>query len=178
MAGIWASTARMPSSSLWNGMTTEMRLLRYMVPPCGRGASAGDGRARGLDGLRARAGRDRGPGLLAGDPPPGLAELQARPLLQYRGHHAGVEQDVDREEALVGAEALRLADEAARRLRLAAEPDLPEVVAGVAHVAELAVDEQIAGIDVTVGEHRPAQDPGVAGNLVLVRPHDHGNHLV
>src|SRR5205807_9725958 len=60
------------------------------------------------------AGGERGAGGgLAAELAPGLAELQARPLLQHRGHHARVEEDVDGEEALVGAEALRLADEAA-----------------------------------------------------------------
>src|SRR5712692_4492699 len=150
-------------------MTTEMRVPRYMS----FGSSV---RRRGL--ARAAGGERRARGLPAGEPAPGLAQLEARPFLQDGGHQAGVEEDVDGEEALVGAEALRLADEAARLLGLGAEPDLAEVVARVAYVAELAVDEQLAGVDVAVGEHGPAQVPGVARELVLVRAHHLGDQLV
>src|SRR5262249_56653080 len=103
----------------------------------GRGAGAG---AAGGD----RGARRGPPGELA----PRLADLEARPLLQHGRHHARVEEDVDGEEALVRAEALRLADEAARRLGGLAEPDLLEVVARLPHVPELAVDQQLARIDV------------------------------
>src|SRR5439155_5731910 len=74
----------------------------------------GGGRPCRLRWLVATAGGERGAGGgWAAELAPGLAQLQARPLLQHRGHHARVEEDVDGEEALVGAEALRLADEAA-----------------------------------------------------------------
>src|SRR5438093_7271504 len=134
------------------------------MPRAGRAAAgrerASAGERGALRGLFARAGRERGgSGLPPGDPAPRLAELEARPLLQDGGHHARVEEDVDGEEALVGAEALRLADEPPGRLGFAAEPDLPEVVAGVADVAELAVDQQLARVDVAVREHRAAEVP-------------------
>src|SRR4029079_14241032 len=87
-------------------------------------------------------------------------------------------ENVDCEEALVGAETLRLPDEAPRRLRLVTEPDLLEVVARFPDVAELAVDEQLARIDVAVGEHRATEIPGVAGNLILVVARDLGDHVV
>src|SRR5262249_49875176 len=155
------------ASSLWHGMTTLIRFPRYM-----RSFSL-LWRSALRDRRRCAAGRERGAcRLAAGEPSPRLPRLQARPLLQDGRHHAGVEQDVDGEEALVGAEAFRLADEAARLLRLLAEPDLAEIVTRFAHVPELAVDEQLARIDVAVGEHRAAEVPGVAGNLVLVRAHD------
>src|SRR5581483_7910101 len=74
-----------------------------------------------------RCRRSRAPG----EPPPGAAQLEARPFLQHRRQHAGVEEDVDGEEALVGAEALRFADEPPRLFRLRAEPDAAEVVAAL-----------------------------------------------
>src|SRR5262245_49700363 len=137
-----------------------------MGPPRKRPLPSGGG--RGVAGAGA-AGGERGPGrLLAGELAPRLADLEARPFLEHGRHHARVEEDVDGEEALVRAEALRFSDEPARRLGGLAEPDLPEVVPRLAHVAELAVDQELARVDVAVGEHRAAQVPGVAGNLILV----------
>src|SRR5581483_9260790 len=124
-------------------MTTEMRLPRYMGGLLGgferlvRCSPATDRRSpsrlRGDLAVRA-ARRERRPRgrLLARQAAPELSHLEARPLLQDGRHHAGVEKDVDGEEALVGAETLRLADEATRPLRLRPEPDPLEVVARVA----------------------------------------------
>src|SRR5579885_553757 len=173
--GICSRTARMPASSLWHGITTEMRLPRYMRPSSPGLRVGGDrlarrGRAAGSERRACR----RAPG----EPPPGAAQLEARPFLQHRRQHAGVEEDVDGEEALVGAEALRLADEPPRLLRRRAEPDAAEVVAALAHVAELAVDQQLARVHVAVGEHRAPEVPGVARNLVLVGAHDLRDEVV
>src|SRR5262249_3947592 len=179
IAGICSIVTRTPSSSLWHGMTTEMRLPRNMRTPleCPRsGVRRGGGRgAAGAGAAGRQAGARR---LLPGQFPPRLAELQHRRLLHDRRHHAGIEEDVDGEEALVGAEALRLANEATRLLGGLAEPDLLEVVPRLAHVAELAVDQQLARVDVAVGEHRAAEVPGVAGNLVLVLARDLRDQVV
>src|SRR5581483_3911522 len=170
-------------------MTTEMRLPRYMGGLLGgferlvRCSPATDRRSpsrlRGDLAVRA-ARRERRPRgrLLARQAAPELSHLEARPLLQDGRHHAGVEKDVDGEEALVGAETLRLADEATRPLRLRPEPDPLEVVARVTDVPELAVDQELAGIHVAVREHRPAEVPRVARDLVLVLARDLRDQIV
>src|SRR5262249_51929682 len=157
--GICSTVVRTPSSSLWQGMTTEMRLPRNMRrPPREPSSGVRLGRSRGAG--AGAAGRDRGArGRPPGELAPRLADLEARPLLQHGRHHARVEEDVDGEEALVRAEALRLADEAARRLGGLAEPDLLEVVARLPHVPELAVDQQLASVDVAVSEPSLADTP-------------------
>src|SRR5688572_7891596 len=167
MAGICAMTARTPSSSLWHGITTLMRSPRYM-----RSSSSGF--------VGAAAGGERGNGwlLLPRQPPPRLPRLQTPPLLQYRGQHPRIEENVDREEALVRAEALGLPDEPPRRRRLRPEPDPPEVVPRVPHVPELLVDQELARVHVPVREHRAPQVPRVAGDLVLVVPHDLRDQIV
>src|SRR4029453_13203445 len=176
IAGICSTVARTPSSSLWHGMTTEMRLRRNMgTPRVWPPRSGGGGRGTGAGSAR---GQRRTLGLLARDLTPRLAELEARPFLQDGRHHARIEENVDGEEALVGAEALRLADEPARRLGRLAEPDLPEVVAPLAPVAALAVDGHLAGGKVPVGEFPPAEVPREAGNLVLVLTRDLGDQVV
>src|SRR5262245_51407517 len=137
----------MPSSSLWHGMTTEMRLPLYMEPPMGR-RSRGRGvmcwlfrttRRRRLEpslvrrsarsvrmlraveqggvvlldgavdaGVTVATGRVLENGRLGPlgprQPPDRPSQLEASPLAQDLRHHAWVEQDVDGQEALVGAE--------------------------------------------------------------------------
>src|SRR4029453_5143932 len=111
IAGICSTVARTPSSSLWHGMTTEMGLPRNMGTPRVGPARPGGG-ARGPP----ARGRRRTLGVVARDLAPRLAELEARPFLQDGRHHARIEEDVDGEEALVGAEELRFAVEAGGRL--------------------------------------------------------------
>src|SRR5262249_14186166 len=128
IGGICSIVARTPSSSLWHGMTTEMRLPRNIGSPPAEIASrlrrSGVGRGRGrCAASRSTAGERGARRLPPRQLPPRLPHLQARPLLQDGRHHARIEQDVDGEEALVGAEALRLPDEAPRRLGGLAEPD-------------------------------------------------------
>src|SRR5882724_3018534 len=220
IAGICARTATMPSCSLWQGITTEMRLPRYIgglqsVPArrrcrgwvdaaCRRaprrvrprGARPHDtlelslaagrrlrhavrvhGAVRDLLVVRLdcrvhaavpRTGESRGRGLRACELAQRAAHLETPPLLQDLRHHPRVEEDVDGEEAFVGAEALGVADETPRLVRLLAVPDLLEIVAGLAHVTELTVDEKLAGVEVTVREHAGAEAAGIARDLVRV----------
>src|SRR5262249_40967853 len=108
--GICSTVARTPSSSLWHGMTTEIRLPRNMSPPGDPRSGVRGGRGPGAAAAGGQAGTRR---LPPREPAPRLAELETGPLLEHGRHHARVEQDVDGEKALVSAEALRLADEAA-----------------------------------------------------------------
>src|SRR4029453_12505376 len=86
--------------------------------------------------------------------------------------------DVEGEEALVGAEALRVADELPGLVGLLAVPDLLEVVVDVADVAELAVDQELAREDVAVREHAGTERGGVARDLVGVRLGDLGDEAM
>src|SRR6185436_97793 len=97
-----------------------MRLPSSMEPPREWWTSGGvDGRrGGGLRTVRAAGGERPALRLLARHAAPELSHLEARPLLQNGRHHHGIEQDVDREEALVRAEALRLADEFLGRVGL------------------------------------------------------------
>src|SRR5262245_46620278 len=155
----------MPSSSLWQGITTLMRFPRYMRISFVLLRSVLARRGRGLG---AAPGERRHLGLPPRQLAPVFSHLETGPLLQDGRHHARVEEDVHREEALVGAEALRLPDELPRRLRLLGEPDAREVVTMLAHVAELAVDEQLARVHVPIREQCAAEVPAVAGDLVRV----------
>ena len=71
----------------------------------------------------------------------------------------GIEEDVDRVLALVGAEALLIANPVARVLTLFREPDLLEVVVVVSHVAQHYVLVQLAGQTSPLANMAPPSDP-------------------
>src|SRR5690554_433872 len=82
-----------------------------------------------------------------------LGQLERRPLFSDPGQDKRVEQDVDRQEALVGAEAARITDPPFGLLATGAEPDPFKVVIRLADVAHLVIMQQLTGQDLAFAEH-------------------------
>ena len=80
--------------------------------------------------------------------------LDPEPRKEHRGPEAGIEQYIQREKALVGAEASLPAYRPPRPRGLFPAPYLPEVVPEIPQIAQRQVGAHLARIDLAVGEER------------------------